>query len=129
MKTFLLLAVVIVVVLLAKRLLAGSSISPVEAEKLVAAGEAVLIDVRGPSECAAGVAVPALLLPLDDLRGERRLWKPALENCRGKKIILYCASGVRSGVAAGILRREGWQTLNAGGYRAWEAAGLPVRKP
>ena len=129
MKIILLLVVVVVVILLAKRLMAGSSMSPAEAEKLVASGTAVLVDVREPSECAAGVAAPALLLPLSDLRGARELWKPALEKYRGKQFILYCASGMRSGAAAGILTGEGFETANAGGYSAWKAAGLPVRKP
>lgn len=129
MKTLLIIAVVIAVLLLAKRLMAGPSLSPAEADKLVASGDAVLIDVREPSEWNAGVAAPALLLPLSDLRGAREFWKPVLQKNRGKQFILYCASGARSGIAAGLLRKEGFNAVNAGGFTGWRAAGLPVRKP
>ncbi len=129
MKIILLFVIVILAIFLARRLMAGSSMSPAEAEKLVASGAAVLVDVREPSEFAGGVAAPALLLPLSDLRGGRELWKPVLEKHRDSQFILYCASGMRSGVAAGILRREGFKAANAGGYGGWKAAGLPVRQP
>ncbi len=129
MKIILLIVIAIVVIILARRLMAGPSMSPAEADKLVASGAAVLVDVREPSECASGVAASALLLPLSDLRGDRRLWKPALEKHRDSQFILYCASGMRSATAAGILRREGFKAANVGGYHAWKAAGLPVRQP
>lgn len=129
MKTLLIIAAVVTVLLLAKRLMAGPSLSPAEADKLVASGDAVLVDVREPSEWSAGVAAPAFLLPLSDLRGAREFWKPVLEKNRGKKFILYCASGARSGIAAGLLRQEGFDAINGGGFGGWRAAGLPVRNP
>lgn len=129
MKTLLIIAAIIVAVLVLKRFLAGPSISPAEAGERVAAGRAVLVDVREPGEWASGVAGPALLLPLSDLRGARTLWGPALEANRGRELILYCASGARSGLAAAQLRREGFEVLNAGGFGGWRRAGLTVRQP
>ena len=52
-----------------------------------------------------------------------------LEANKDKELILYCASGARSGVAASILRKEGFNAVNAGGFGNWSRAGLPVRKP
>jgi rhodanese-related sulfurtransferase len=52
-----------------------------------------------------------------------------LEANKDKELILYCASGARSGVAASILRKEGFNAVNAGGLANWSRAGLPVRKP
>jgi rhodanese-related sulfurtransferase len=129
MKTLLLIALIIVVFFIAKRVLAGPSISAAEAETRVKTGTAVLIDVREPNEWADGVAAPALLCSLSDLRGERAQWKAVLEANRDKELILYCASGARSGVAAGMLRKEGFSAVNAGGFGGWRAAGLPVRQP
>ena len=129
MKTLILLAVLVFLFFAVKRVMAGPSISPVEASERVAAGKAVLIDVREPDEWAGGVAEPALLLSLSDLRADRVKWNPALEQLRGKELIVYCRSGARSGVAAGILRKEGFTVLNAGGFAGWASAGLPVRKP
>lgn len=129
MKTFLLLVLIVVAFFLIKRVLAGPSISVAEAAARVAAGTAVLIDVREPGEWASGVAGPALLCSLGDLRGDRAQWKAVLENNRDKELILYCASGGRSGMAAGILRKEGFDAVNLGGFGAWQGAGLPVRQP
>lgn len=129
MKTVVILLLLVAVFLAVKRLVAGPTLAPEDAEGRVASGAAVLIDVREPSECAAGVAAPALLLPLSDLRGTRALWGPALEAHRGRELILYCASGARSGLAASLLRSEGHRVANAGSYGAWRDAGLPVRQP
>ncbi len=106
-----------------------ASISPAEAAKLVAAGKAVLVDVREPSEWAeSGVAAPAVLLPKSEfdagLIGE---WKSFLAMTGDKEIITYCRSGKRSGVVAAELAKQGHKVANAGGFKDWQAAGLPVR--
>lgn len=129
MKTLLLLLVLAVLLFAVKRVLAGPSVSPVEAGARVQAGTAVLIDVREPGEWADGVAEPALLCSFSDLRGDRAQWKAVLEANRGKELIVYCASGARSGIVAGMLRKEGFAAVNAGGFGGWRAAGLPVRMP
>jgi len=106
------------------------AIKPVDAAARVKAGDAVLIDVREPDEWAeSGVAEPAALLSLSDLRGERKSWKPFLEKNREKTLLLYCRSGNRSGQAAAILAKEGFKTANAGSFSGWKSDGLPVRKP
>jgi rhodanese-related sulfurtransferase len=105
-------------------------ISPVEAAERVAQGKAVLVDVREPDEWAdTGVAAPAVLLPMSDFNGAQKLWKPFLEQNAGKDLILYCRSGARSGRVAQKLANQGKTVANAGGFREWEAADLPVRKP
>lgn len=129
MKTFLILAAVFAALFVAKRVLAGDIITPEEAVRRITAGSAVLIDVREPAEWKDGVVQGALLLPLSDLRGSRSLWKSALETHREKELILYCRSGNRSGLAAGILAKENLKTANAGGFSAWKSAGQPVTTP
>ncbi|HEX2100906.1 MAG TPA: rhodanese-like domain-containing protein [Candidatus Synoicihabitans sp.] len=115
--------------LLVMNVSAGEEITPSDAAQRVAAGEAVLIDVREPNEWKDGVAAPALLLSLSDLRGKRRDWQSALERHRDKELILYCRSGNRSSIAGQILEKEDFRTRNAGGFAAWRDAGLPVRSP
>ncbi|MCF7688913.1 MAG: rhodanese-like domain-containing protein [Cephaloticoccus sp.] len=108
---------------------AADFMPPNEAARHVAAGTAVLVDVREPAEWSAtGVAEPAILLSLSDLRGDRTQWKPFLEQNKDKELILYCRSGNRSGIAAGILAKEGYTVANAGAFKTWAAAGLPTRK-
>lgn len=107
-----------------------AKITPAEAAGRVAAGQAVLVDVREPNEWAeTGVAAPAVLLPMSDFNADQKLWKPFLENNADKELILYCRSGARSGRVAEQLAKQGRNVANAGGFQAWQAAGLPVRKP
>jgi rhodanese-related sulfurtransferase len=106
-----------------------ASITPAEAAKLVADGKAVLVDVREPSEWAeTGVAAPAVLLPKGEfdagLIGE---WKDFLAKVGDKEIITYCRSGKRSGTVAAALAAKGHKVANAGGFKDWQAAGLPTR--
>jgi rhodanese-related sulfurtransferase len=104
-------------------------ISPADAAKLVAAGKAVLVDVREPSEWRkTGVAAPAVLLPKSkfdhDLAGD---WKPFLQSTGDKEIILYCSAGERAGQVGAVLAAQGHKVANAGGFNDWQEAGLPVR--
>lgn len=104
-------------------------ITPTEAAKRVASGNAVLVDVREPAEWEeSGVAVPAVLLPKSDFDGSRDQWKPFLEKNATKEIVLYCRSGGRSGIVAADLAAMGMKVSNAGPFKDWAAAGLPVRK-
>ena len=106
------------------------NISPAEAAKLVADGKAVLVDVREPSEWTeTGVAAPAVLLAKSDFDGDMNdAWKRFLTQTGDKEIILYCRSGKRAGIVGEALTKSGHQVANAGGFKDWLAAGLPVRK-
>jgi rhodanese-related sulfurtransferase len=124
-----LLVLTVLGILLLRPVLAGPKIAPAEAMEKVRSGGAVLIDVREPAEWSGGVVEGALLLPLSDLRGSRDLWAKPLADAKDRQLILYCRSGNRSGIAAGILEKEGWTVWNAGGFSSWEKAGQPVVKP
>lgn len=129
MKTLLIVLLLVVIFVVVKRVMAGPSVDPAEAARRVAAGTAVLIDVREADEWSGGVAEPALLCSMSDLRGGRAQWQAVLEANKDKELIVYCASGARSGVVASMLRKEGFQVVNAGGFGSWKSAGLPVRMP
>jgi rhodanese-related sulfurtransferase len=104
-------------------------VAPADAAKLVATGQAVLVDVREPNEWAeTGVAQPAVLLAKSDFDGAQKDWKPFLAGVGQKKVILYCRTGHRSGLVAGELAKKGVNVANAGGFKDWADAGLPVRK-
>jgi rhodanese-related sulfurtransferase len=108
---------------------ARPQIKPDELKAALQAGTAVLVDVREPSEwLATGTAQDAALLPLSDLRGERRQWNAFLEQQRGKRLFLYCQSGTRSSMAAAQLRREGLDARNAGSLAALDRAGWPLSR-
>ncbi len=103
-------------------------ISPTDAARLVAAGKAILVDVREPGEWVnTGVAAPAVLLAKSDFDGTQAVWKPFLAKTSGKQLILYCRSGHRAGIVASALAAQGLDVANAGGLSDWLAAGLPLR--
>lgn len=124
--------------LLALALLAGSSctanvpaLTAAEAAQRVADGQAVLIDVREPAEWAqSGVAAPAVLLPKSEFdAGLAGDWRDFLAKVGDKQIIVYCRTGRRSGAVAAALAEKGHHVANAGGFSAWQEAGLPTRHP
>ena len=104
-------------------------LAPRECADRIRSGEALLIDVREPSEWSSGVAQHAVMLSFSDLTGCRTQWKPFLADKSGKELLLYCASGGRSGMAARILAGEGFRAANTGGIGDWVNAGWPVVKP
>ena len=107
----------------------NENVTPAEAARRVAAGTAVLIDVREPDEWAeTGVAAPALTLAMSELRGPSEDWKKALAANKDLELMLYCRSGGRSGRVAENLSAQGFKAFNIGGFSDWQGAGLPVRK-
>lgn len=103
-------------------------LDPSECAARIRSGQALLVDVREPAEWATGVAQSAQLLPLSDLTGSRAEWKKFLAQAEGHELLLYCASGGRSGMAARILVAEGIQAANTGGLSDWLDAGWPMAK-
>lgn len=83
----------------------------------------VLIDCREPNEAALGTIAGAHVIPRGIL--EQNIERVAQ---RDQKVILYCASGNRSALAADTLREMGYTDVAtmAGGFRAWFAAGGDV---
>jgi rhodanese-related sulfurtransferase len=95
----------------------------------VRAGRAVLVDVREPREWADGVADSAHLLPLSDLSGARAQWAAFLEKLGDREVLVYCAAGGRSAIAAKVLCSEGVKAANVGAFHEWQAAGWRVVRP
>lgn len=95
-------------VLVAKVLLTRRTPSAVVAEKLEAG--ATIVDVRSETEFQGGAYRDAINLPLGVLSGKlHRIPKD-------RPVVVYCASGSRSAVAARILKKAGFADVsNAGG--------------
>jgi hydroxyacylglutathione hydrolase len=82
---------------------------------------ALLVDVRERSEWDGGHAPGAIHIPYENVR-ER-----AHELPLGRRIVTYCASGIRSSLAASVLESDGRDVANMrGGFTAWRNAKLPV---
>lgn len=85
-----------------------------------------LIDVREGEEFAGGKIPGAMSIPRGYL--ELRIEEKAK---RDEPLVLYCAGGTRSALAAKTLREMGYQNVSsmAGGYNRWSDSGFPVEKP
>lgn len=96
-------------------------ISPAELAGLLGA-KPLLLDVRGADEMAAGMLEGAAQVEGDPVSGSA-----AARRARpGHPVIVYCATGKRSRLAAARLRTAGIPARSlAGGFEAWKAAGLP----
>ena len=103
-----------------------------DAAKAIAQDRAVLVlDVREPAEWAEGHLPAALHVPRGMLEAKADLDYPNREPRladRAQPIIVQCASGARSAMAADVLQQMGFTDVCslAGGIAAWKEAGLPV---
>jgi hydroxyacylglutathione hydrolase len=82
----------------------------------------LIVDVRAPRERQQKHIGGSLGIPLNHLT-ERFAELPA-----ERPVIVYCAGGYRSSIAASLLQRQGFAQVSeiAGGITAWEAANLPM---
>jgi len=103
---------------------------PKEAYGLLQNRLAILVDVREEQELKeSGIAEGAAWMPTSKISENHADWtnfKKSLS--KDKQVIFYCRSGARSGRVAELLAQEGFSTANAGGFGAWQALGLPVKK-
>jgi len=97
----------------------------VASERVAAAEPArapVLVDVRAPGERQQKRIPGSVGIPLTRL-AERLSELPA-----DRPLLVYCAGGYRSSIAASLLQRHGFAQVSeiAGGITAWDAGRLPL---
>jgi glyoxylase-like metal-dependent hydrolase (beta-lactamase superfamily II)/rhodanese-related sulfurtransferase len=98
-------------------------VTPAEAAAALASSTPPLVlDIRAPKEWQHAHIDGSVNIPLNHLL-ERIGEVPA-----DRPLLVHCAGGYRSSIAAGVLQRKGRVNLTelTGGITAWEAAGLPV---
>ena len=111
---------------LVRRSSGGPWVNTLEATQMMNRSDAVVIDLRPADEFAKGHVLGARNVPLADL--ERRA--ADLDKHKAKPVIVYSADPSRAGGAVALLRKHGFSSVYnlAGGYPAWQQAGLPVEK-
>lgn len=102
-----------------------------EAQRLLEAGEIVLVDIRDPRELSRDGRIPgAFHAP----RGMLEFWvDPAspyhkADLATDKKLVLFCAGAWRSALSAKLLKDMGVERVAEmeGGFGAWKKEGRPV---
>ena len=94
-------------------------------------GDALLVDLREPGERAQHGAIPGAV---EAPRGMLEFWADPTSSYHrpefdpGRRVILHCASGGRSALAADTLRQMGYANVAHldGGFTAWKEQGQPV---
>tara|TARA_B110000977_G_scaffold197127_1_gene278935 strand:+ start:264 stop:569 length:306 start_codon:yes stop_codon:yes gene_type:complete len=78
----------------------------------------VLLDVRSPQECQAGMQENASQLNFLD----QEVFMTGIENLdKSKDYFVYCRSGARSSNACSVLSQKGFSTYNlVGGMLEWD---------
>src|SRR5215470_18221609 len=107
---------------------ARRTIPEVSVEEVVAhrtrGDEVVILDVREKEEVRTGYIEGAITIPRGFLEFRAAEHLPQTDT----DIVVYCASGARSLLAAQVLRAMGYTQVAsmAGGITRWQAAGYPV---
>lgn len=103
-----------IALLLFRWMMRRGRIPAADARRLVEDG-ALLLDVRTPAEFAAGHVDGAQNLAVQQLEGAFDSLGP-----RDRAIVVYCHSGMRSRLAAALLRRAGFTAVHdLGPGSAW----------
>lgn len=90
------------------------------AKSELAAGKAMLVDVRTPGEFANGHAEGAVHVPLIELADRTN------ELPRDRRLLVVCRSGYRSSAALSLLQAKGFEDIAhvIGGMNEWEGSDL-----
>ncbi len=101
-----------------------------EAKALVGNDDVLFVDIREAEELAGGKIPGAVHAPRGMLEFYVDPESPyhREEFASGKKIVLYCASGGRSALAAQTVEQMGLDNVShlGGGFKEWVAAGGPT---
>ncbi len=86
----------------------------------------VLIDCREAEELQEGHIAESVFIP----RGVLEMTVERHFSDRDKSIVIYCAGGGRSALAAQSLRNMGYKAVASmeGGFGAWQKAGFPIEQ-
>lgn len=107
------------------------NLTPDQVAAEVAAGKALLVDVRDAPERSANGTIPGAI---HASRGMLEFHADPSSPYHkagfdpGRRVILHCASGGRSALAAQTLKAMGYADVAHldGGFKAWQAAGKPI---
>jgi rhodanese-related sulfurtransferase len=99
-------------------------LTPAEAAALIRSVDPLILDVRTPAEYERGRIPGSVLLPLQQLQAR---WQEIAGHAE-RPVLIYCATGNRSTVAAKILIDRGFRRVYnlRPGIAGWEREKLPV---
>ena len=106
------------------------NLNPDAVESELASGDAVLVDIRDAPELETGRISGSVHVPRGMLEFRADPSSPYHQEGLDptKRVILHCASGGRSALAAATLKEMGYENVAHldGGINAWKDAGKPT---
>jgi len=113
--------------MLAQAKAAIREVDPAGAEREIAGGDAVVLDVREPDEYEQGALTGALHIP----RGTLETSVEGRIPDKSSHVIIYCAAGTRSAFAAKTLQELGYSDVASviGGFNRWKDEGREWAAP
>ncbi len=102
------------------------NISPKEAVLMMNRGHLLVIDVRDSADFVNGHIANAMNVPLSEIP-DRLV---SITKYKEKPILVNCQSGIRSGKACSVLKKNGFNDVYnlEGGITGWVEAKLPIMK-
>jgi rhodanese-related sulfurtransferase len=108
-------------------------ITPAQAREMIAKGNTLVVDVRDAPEVEkSGKVAGAVHVSRGMLEFRADPESPYHDKnfAKDKTVILYCASGGRSALAAKVLKDMGYdQVYNVGAFKDWAESGGAIEKP
>ena len=107
-------------------------ITPMQAQEMIAKGNALVVDVRDGTEVAqSGKVKGAVHVSRGMLEFRADPDAPTHDKnfSRDKNVILYCGSGGRAALAGKLLKDMGYaHVYNVGGFKDWVESGGAIEK-
>lgn len=109
-------------------------LTPLEAHDAAGRGEGLIVDIRADSQIAEAGRIPgAIFIPRNVLEW-RACPSSGFHDARlssGRRVILICAEGYQSSLAAATLQELGLTDATdvIGGVDCWTGDGLPLERP
>jgi rhodanese-related sulfurtransferase len=99
-------------------------VTSIEAAKLIEHEQPLILDVRTPGEYNRGHLKNSVLIPVQELQNRYQ----EIGTNKDREILIYCATGNRSTVAAKILIDNGFKHIvnMRGGIYDWSKKNYPV---
>jgi glyoxylase-like metal-dependent hydrolase (beta-lactamase superfamily II)/rhodanese-related sulfurtransferase len=95
--------------------------APLAAERLSGPGAPLVVDVRTPGEYQQKSVHGSVNVPLNHLTERLQ------DLSKDRPLLVHCAGGYRSSIAASLLQQHGYEVSEmVGGLAAWETASLPI---
>lgn len=108
------------------------NLTPEQVNEELSKGNATLVDIRESEELKETGAIPGSVHAprgMLEFYADETLPYHKPEFDKSKRIILHCASGGRSALAASTLKEMGYENIAHldGGIKAWKEAKMPIK--